>query len=82
MEWQPIDTAPKDGSQILVTDGRYCRIASWAEEIDVFDWVLDLLVRRPAWVLFECDDPFYTLALVEDEEDSPTHWMPLPSLPE
>ena len=33
--WQPIESAPKDGQAILVTDGRGCYCVEWNEE---FDW--------------------------------------------
>jgi hypothetical protein len=29
MEWQPIETAPKDGTQIIITDGRHFTRARW-----------------------------------------------------
>ena len=33
--WQQIETAPKDGQDILVTDGRGCYCVEWDEE---FNW--------------------------------------------
>ena len=33
--WQSIETAPKEGQAILVTDGMHCYCVEWCEE---FDW--------------------------------------------
>lgn len=72
MEWQPIETAPKDGSVILTGSyleeysGEYEPIKTgrmeWAQEFARFDggW------RSTGW---------YSGLL------SPTHWMPLPEPP-
>ena len=38
-EWQPIETATKDGQAILVTDGRDCYCVEWDEELDW--WTVD-----------------------------------------
>jgi hypothetical protein len=61
-EWQPMDTAPKDGTNILVfCDGsihfsRYCIVSDSA--------------RARGW-----SDGWYGSASVTY---APTHWMPLP----
>jgi hypothetical protein len=42
MEWQPIDTAPKDGTEVLLTDGKYKRTGYWARRVGV--WSIDAIV--------------------------------------
>lgn len=66
MDWQPIETAPKDGTQILAyAEGsrglNYFSVAEWATAKDyaprsVADWFWAYAIR-------------------------PTHWMPLPAPP-
>lgn len=62
--WQLIETAPKDGTRILATDGY---------EVEKIRW------QRGVWVIRNCSDPFYD---EEWDENTPTHWMPLPKPPE
>jgi hypothetical protein len=76
MEWQPIESAPKDGTAILA----YIPFA-WANEEpaalqDVVEW------HGPAgsngfW--FSRTAPNYHQAC--DKRCQPTHWMPLPAPP-
>jgi hypothetical protein len=42
MTWQPIETAPKDGTEILLTDGHYKRTGYWATRIGA--WSIDAAV--------------------------------------
>jgi hypothetical protein len=66
MDWQPIETAPKDGAKILVcsTDGRGldARIVRWEEYAGPGQWYT---VHGEAYW----------------REDDFTHWMPLPPPP-
>lgn len=80
MEWQPIETAPKDGTQFLalVSNGWY-DLARFRGDLDwQFQWwtsssgqsypVVETHPKNTDW------KESYTLTL--------THWMPLPAPPE
>ncbi len=45
--WQDIKTAPRDGTRILLSDGKDMYIATW----DGFDWKLDATINH--WDYFE-----------------------------
>lgn len=71
-EWQPIATAPKDGTWLLLFEQHSfigARIGHWANEIpgDEYD-------PKPIPAHWEDDGEGFTI--------QPTHWMPLPSPPE
>lgn len=73
MEWQPIETAPKDGTQVLLCDGMWGPWVGWWGTHDGAPdnwWFVDLaLPKTPdnlnSWVVGH----------------GPTHWMPLPDPP-
>ena len=71
--WQPIETAPKDGTEVLVTDGAAIWIAVY---------------RRPTPVELERQKLggarayFWYDATSEAPLDPVTHWMPAPALPD
>lgn len=84
MEWQPIDTAPKDGTTIdlwIMTQwGSFrlpdCKwgVSDWhraGEEGWIFERRDDSEPHRDAW-----NDVCYVYG-----EENPTHWMPLPEPP-
>ncbi len=87
-EWQPIETAPRDGTKIAIWSPKYDHIpiAHWGEQdgededcnITVFfGWHLEG-DRSPCC---SCEDSFIGLTDDIDEGFMPTHWMPLPEPP-
>lgn len=77
MEWQRIETAPKDGTQVLL----YCRHDGW-DEIEIGSFRNDDNDRDgddPCWLDNSYDDFSCGYASCPLE---PTHWMPLPEPPQ
>ena len=65
-EWQPIETAPKDGTDILVMTGETMHVVRWINIHGDFDyWAVDDNKHGP-----------FTL-----RGKAPTHWMSLPEPP-
>ena len=65
-EWQPIETAPKDGTDILVMTGETMHVVRWINIHGDFDyWAVDDNKHGP-----------FTL-----RGKAPTNWMPLPEQP-
>lgn len=74
-DWQPIETAPTDGSKILIWDEgmEYPEAAFWQEhdEADAEE------IGEPGFWCYACD----VLSDVA-QPDNPIGWMPLPASPE
>lgn len=71
-EWQPIETAPKDGTGILVID-----MTARLPQAGQAWWIADvwtLVSPDTGWALEE--DLYRSMIWV-----SPTHWLPLPAPP-
>ena len=75
MEWQPIETAPKDGTKILIgkVGSKLICTAHWEIEPE---WAYK--GSSPCWASYMADDDYYSLYF---DSDWPTHWMPLPTPP-
>lgn len=72
--WQPIETAPKDGTKILV----FTAIG----DIEIGQWCTTEWDR---YELHDADRNLYTRRVDIHEfwnNNFPTHWMPLPAAPE
>lgn len=77
-EWQPIETAPKDGTLILISFGeKGVRAVSWDSP-----WDDPVTFENGIWCV---DDdkhgPYPLRGYNEDGYNAPTHWMPLPNPP-
>lgn len=71
MNWQPIETAPKDGTNILVWDGYNQYVAFWGES--------SLWARKSDdWCYGQCSGEHNSYSTV----DEPTLWQPCPADPE
>lgn len=77
--WQPIETAPKDGTVILVTNANYfgevqrCQIVSWSGVI--------LDSSRPGFSNVGWHNQFSDVDEDEPAKNLFTHWQPLPAPP-
>lgn len=70
--WKPIETAPKDGSNILVHDPRFMHYASACDAVALpAFWGGAVYKTVPKWLS----------AIDHEMEYQPTHWMPMPEAP-
>ncbi|CAH1205756.1 hypothetical protein PAECIP111893_02410 [Paenibacillus plantiphilus] len=70
MKWKPIDTAPKDGTSILVLNNdKYVYEARYDED----SW------NKCKWKFASADQ--HGCGCCSGDDDEPTHWMPLPQMP-
>lgn len=67
--WRPISTAPKDGSEILLTDGGTVCAGFWDDAVGCR--------RADAGWFEECD----RAALINAKNLAATHWQPMPAPP-
>jgi hypothetical protein len=68
MEWQPIETAPKDGTWFLGWRSR----KEPQDQIEAWKWNEDFELEYSGWMNAHDDADFY---------ESPEFWMPLPNPP-
>lgn len=75
-EWRTIDSAPRDGTVILISDARYSGYPAFAayfdSEQELYPWRFLNPRTTDGTGIGEMQDDVY----------GPTHWMPLPEPPE
>jgi len=69
--WRDMDSAPKDGTPILVDDGYRIEVADWGE---TSVWSDRQSGKMMDWCVGECDGDYNSRATIE-----PKRWMPLPA---
>lgn len=74
--WQPIDTAPKDGTRVLLFVEKRVEIGRFVDSATLEYGVETSRVQE--WHIMM---GFPTIRLLGDPTATPTHWMPLPSAP-
>lgn len=78
--WQPIETAPRDGTELLLYSLDVVRYPGAGDGV-VVGWAVRVLGGH-RWV---CDiattDGYDDDMWLSNEEITPTHWMPLPAPP-
>jgi hypothetical protein len=74
--WQPIDSAPKDGTRILL----FRPTAFCALHIVIGSWNADSRHDHPK--AYWSHDAEHELGTKEARKFQPTHWMPLPAYPD
>lgn len=80
-KWQPIETAPKDGTRVLLGGGTY------DDDVEREPICSPMVARWYTYKLYE--GTLFSMWLVADREcgnacviyENPTHWMELPEAP-
>jgi len=78
MDWQPIETAPRDGTRIILTDGKSVEAGCFAPHVHGDEY---------AWAFvddYAAEDVGHGNVGVQAnafKTDFVTHWMPLPGAP-
>ena len=72
--WQPIETAPRDGTRILASNGsKIPFVTSWDETEEIW-FTFNLCFEKTTGIELISGKPAY-------RPWNPTHWMPLPEPP-
>lgn len=74
--WQTMDTAPKDGTWVLLQGGDFSDEFGGSVSVASARWVQGNRLLSEGWLVCGAESgysPFYY--------SSPTHWMPLPAAP-
>ena len=82
MEWKPIETAPKDGTAIMLCKGKRVTCGEWITGTNLGSMDYHATTGEPVGYP---DAEDYAMWASWDggfsEDDPPTHWAPMPDPP-
>lgn len=80
--WQPIETAPKDGTVVLLTDSSFVAAGFYASWGTRHPWRFIDSTSEAITCCCDHEEPgrIFSNGWM-DGPDGPTHWMPLPEAP-
>ena len=81
MEWQPIETAPKNGTLFDAWLGDTGDAVTTADEDDIDFYCTHGTLRSPGWHWLNGKFRPYLNGLATTTFVQPSHWMPLPEPP-
>lgn len=83
MEWQPIETAPKDGTEIILVRGNRVTCGTWFDEREIC--ASEYHANGTYLGNYETGEVVPGQWMSWDggftDEAPPTHWMPMPTPP-
>lgn len=78
-EWQPIETAPRDGTRVLLfQDGKRTEIGAWLDTSTEHEELVRRDGKRAVYEIVVDESGYWDGA---EEIFAPTHWMPIPAPP-
>lgn len=78
-DWQPIETAPKDGTTIIAARfrrGQFVQAAWWQKEFEAWVTSVRQMVMAAGYTIDGQSHQLHSPNIVE-----PTHWIPFPDPP-
>ena len=77
MDWQPIETAPKDGTRVLLSGDGIVGFGAWVKDVGK---TLVADPDKPYWEPY--DNSYWDIDFTNDKDwFLAAHWMPLPEPP-
>lgn len=75
MKWEPIDTAPTDGTYVLLADADHVTIGRYHSDVGK----TLIAAEKPYWEPY--DHSYWDRLELDESWFQPTHWAPLPKPP-